>query len=213
MFTIKSTSDEGVYYLVNHWDRHKTFWVEPENIKPEMLFKTPADARRSLKKLLTVMDDYKKDTFELVEMDVLKQTSNNIVELCNQQSTKNELVTNQTKEFHLSDADERINIWFNSLLESSGKTSIGELSLEELSEEIAEVKGTISNERLWAHADSIHEENISILTKYLDELITLSDKAKEQRSSLDSVIHTCEETNKTERRRENRIEKDTNITR
>ena len=39
-YTIKSTSEEGIYYLVNHWQKHKTFWIEKENLKPEMLFKT-----------------------------------------------------------------------------------------------------------------------------------------------------------------------------
>lgn len=68
MFTIKSTSSEGVYYLVNHWEKHKTFWIDPEKIKESMLFKRAADAKRSLTKLLKVMDDYKTDTFELVEI-------------------------------------------------------------------------------------------------------------------------------------------------
>ena len=70
MFTIKSTSDEGVYYLVNHWEKHKPFWIEPNKIKPEMLFKRAADAKRSLTKLLKVMDDYRNDVFELVEINM-----------------------------------------------------------------------------------------------------------------------------------------------
>ena len=70
MFTIRSVSDEGVYYLVNHWNRFKAFWVRPGKIKPEMLFKRPADAKRSLTRLLNVMGDYKTDKFEIVEMEV-----------------------------------------------------------------------------------------------------------------------------------------------
>jgi len=42
MFTIKSISDEGIYYLVNGWDRHKAFWKLKENLKPDMLFKSAA---------------------------------------------------------------------------------------------------------------------------------------------------------------------------
>lgn len=67
-YTIKSTSSEGVYYLVNHWEQHKAFWVEPEKIKQSMLFKRACDAKRSLTKLLSIMDDYRTDKFELVEI-------------------------------------------------------------------------------------------------------------------------------------------------
>lgn len=68
MYTIKSTSEEGVYYLVNHWEKHKKFWVPPEKIRPSMLFKRAADAKRSLTKLLKVMEDYRYDEFEVVEI-------------------------------------------------------------------------------------------------------------------------------------------------
>lgn len=68
MFTIKSTSAEGVYYLVNHWDRHKAFWVAPEKIKPSMLFTQPKYAKMSLSKLLKIMPDYATDKFELIEI-------------------------------------------------------------------------------------------------------------------------------------------------
>ena len=67
-YTIKSTSEEGIYYLVNHWQMHKTFWIERENLKPEMLFKTVGYAQRSLKRLLEIMEDYRTDKFEVVEV-------------------------------------------------------------------------------------------------------------------------------------------------
>lgn len=70
MFTIKSVSDEGIYYLVNGWDRHKAFWKLKENLKPDMLFKNAADAKRSLTKLLKIMPDYATDKFEIVQMDI-----------------------------------------------------------------------------------------------------------------------------------------------
>lgn len=47
---------------------------------------------------------------------------------------------------------------------------LGNPTAEEIRAEIEEVEGTISNERLWAHADSIHEENIAILLEYLEVL-------------------------------------------
>lgn len=67
MYTIKSTSNEGVYYLVNGWEKHYTFWVEERKIRPSMLFKRKQDAKASLTKLLKVMDDYANDKFEMVE--------------------------------------------------------------------------------------------------------------------------------------------------
>ena len=70
MFTVKSVSDEGVYYLVNGWDRHKAFWKSKENLKQDMLFKSVADAKRSLTKLLKIMPDYATDKFEIVQMDI-----------------------------------------------------------------------------------------------------------------------------------------------
>lgn len=66
MFTIKSTSDEGIYFLVNGWEKHKKFWVEESKIRPSMLFKREQDAKMSLTKLLKVMPEYGMDTFELV---------------------------------------------------------------------------------------------------------------------------------------------------
>ncbi len=68
MYTIKSVSKEGTYYLVNHWNKYKTFWIEPEKIKSGMLFKTQANAKASLSKLLKVMEDYKTDKFTLIEI-------------------------------------------------------------------------------------------------------------------------------------------------
>ena len=68
MFTIKSISADGTYYLVNHWQKHKTYWIEPEKVKADMLFKTAADAKRSLTKLLKVMEDYRSDKFEVVKL-------------------------------------------------------------------------------------------------------------------------------------------------
>ena len=68
MFTIKSTSNEGVYYLVNGWDKYKTFWIKPEKVKPNMLFSAPKFAKASLTKLLKIMPEYATDNFELIEV-------------------------------------------------------------------------------------------------------------------------------------------------
>ena len=68
MFTIKSTSDEGVYYLVKDWRKNKAIWITKERLTPKMLFKRPQDAWASLTCLLKVMDEYADDEFELVEI-------------------------------------------------------------------------------------------------------------------------------------------------
>lgn len=69
MFTIKSISDEGTYYLVNGWEKSKAFWKHGSEIKRKEMFKREQDAKASLTKLLKVMDDYLTDTFYIIEMD------------------------------------------------------------------------------------------------------------------------------------------------
>lgn len=69
MFTIKSVSNESIYYLVNHARKYKTFWVEFNELKSDMLFNRVSDAKTSLTKLLKVMSDYRADTFYLVQID------------------------------------------------------------------------------------------------------------------------------------------------
>jgi len=68
MYTIKSISAEGEYYLVNHWQKHKRFWVKKSELKKSMLFSREQDAKASLTKLLNVMDEYANDEFKIVEV-------------------------------------------------------------------------------------------------------------------------------------------------
>lgn len=69
LYTIKSTSDEGVFYLVRNWRKNKAIWVRRDKLKAEMLFKRPQDAQASLTSLLKVMDEYATDKFEVVEFE------------------------------------------------------------------------------------------------------------------------------------------------
>lgn len=64
-YTIRSESDEGVYYLVNGWYKHRAFWVSAKDVNTDMLFKRKQDAKASLAKLLKVMPDYASDKFEM----------------------------------------------------------------------------------------------------------------------------------------------------
>lgn len=68
MYTIKSTSDEGVFYLVKDWRKHKAIWVRKDKLRPTMLFKRPQDAWGSLTCLLKIMDEYVTDKFELEQI-------------------------------------------------------------------------------------------------------------------------------------------------
>lgn len=72
-YTIKSTSSEGVYYLVNGWNKCKTFWFDEKSVMEdtenakEYFFNKPSQAKASLTKLLKIMRDYSTDQFEVVE--------------------------------------------------------------------------------------------------------------------------------------------------
>lgn len=72
-YTIKSTSDEGIYYLVNGWEKCKTFWFGEDEVAKDVekakrfFFNKPSQAKASLTKLLKIMPDYQEDEFEVVE--------------------------------------------------------------------------------------------------------------------------------------------------
>ena len=74
-YVIQSISDEGIYYLCNGWNKHKTFWVDYGEIN-KAIFKTIASAKASLTKLLKIMPDYKTDDFSIAKLfnnyDIIK---------------------------------------------------------------------------------------------------------------------------------------------
>ena len=67
MFTIKSISAEGTYFLVRDWRANKALWVKESELTEKMLFKSVSGAKRSLNSLLKAMPEYKTDTFSVVE--------------------------------------------------------------------------------------------------------------------------------------------------
>lgn len=73
-YTIKSTSAEGIYYLVNGWNKCKTFWFSEKSVLEDkenarrFFFNKPSQAKASLTKLLKVIPDYSTDNFELIEV-------------------------------------------------------------------------------------------------------------------------------------------------
>lgn len=72
MYTIKSISSEGEYYLVNHWDKYKAFWQKKSRISSNRVFKNERSAKTSLTKLLMVMPEYLKDQFMMVRVRLRK---------------------------------------------------------------------------------------------------------------------------------------------
>ena len=72
-YTIKSTSKEGIYYLVNGWHKIGTFWFSEKSVLHDteyakrFFFNKTAQAKASLTKLLKVMPEYAADKFEIVE--------------------------------------------------------------------------------------------------------------------------------------------------
>jgi hypothetical protein len=70
-YTIKSISNDGLYYLINGWYKYFGFWFRTKDIynNPENLnkitFKTAGSAKASLTKLLKIMPDYITDNFIL----------------------------------------------------------------------------------------------------------------------------------------------------
>ena len=77
---------------------------------------------------------------------------------------------------------EMIAFWMKQLLESTGKSNIDELTVEEILTEIEDIKGAIDNERLWEIASdgdepiNPHTENIIVLREYLEILEKMLDK-------------------------------------
>lgn len=66
--------------------------------------------------------------------------------------------------------NETVKIWLEKL---------GTPTREKVLDEIEQVKGTISNEKLWALTDDIHYENIRVLTEYLEELNEILENLKQ----------------------------------
>lgn len=70
MYTIKSVSNEGIWYLINGWWKYKAYWQERDNCTLFTMFSRPQDAKRSLTKLLKyMMAEYGDDDFTLVKFD------------------------------------------------------------------------------------------------------------------------------------------------
>ena len=70
-YYIKTDSEEGIYYLINHWNKYKTFFKRNIPCLRDQFFKTEADAKRSITKLLNggMGDEYRNDKFTIIKAD------------------------------------------------------------------------------------------------------------------------------------------------
>ena len=81
--------------------------------------------------------------------------------------------------------NEMIQSWIDQLLERTGHKSVEELTEMEISAEILDIEGTISNERLWEKGANTTEQrllysgNIINLTSYLGYLEKLIEKPQD----------------------------------
>lgn len=81
--------------------------------------------------------------------------------------------------------NEMIQSWIDQLLERTGHKSVEELTEMEISAEILDIEGTISNERLWEKGANtteqrlLHSGNIINLTTYLSYLEKLIEKPQD----------------------------------
>lgn len=81
--------------------------------------------------------------------------------------------------------NEMIQSWIDQFLERTGHKSVEELTEMEISAEILDIEGTISNERLWEKGANtteqrlLHSGNIINLTSYLGYLEKLIEKPQE----------------------------------
>ena len=82
-YTVKSISNDGVYFMVRDWRKNKAIWVSVNKLKQEYLYKSAHTCIKALEKLLNVMDEYATDKFIVVSI-----TDGNITE-CGKLSVEN----------------------------------------------------------------------------------------------------------------------------
>ena len=82
-YTVKSISNDGVYFMVRDWRKNKAIWVSVNKLKQEYLYKSANACIKALEKLLNVMDEYATDKFIVVSI-----TDGNITE-CEKLSVEN----------------------------------------------------------------------------------------------------------------------------
>lgn len=78
-----------------------------------------------------------------------------------------------------AETEDMIQFWFEQLLESTGKSNVDELTVEEIEAEIEDIKGTISNESIVIGVSEFAEHNIKQYEVYLEKLIEMLNNKEE----------------------------------
>lgn len=78
-----------------------------------------------------------------------------------------------------AETEDMIQFWFEQLLESTGKSNVDELTVEEIKAEIEDIKGTISNESIVIGVSEFAEHNIKQYEAYLEKLIEMLNNKEE----------------------------------
>ena len=73
MYTIKSVSADGTYYLVNGWNKWNAWWT-PSCMVGRNLFKSIGLAKRSLKRLQEYEPDFLNDEITILKYDEESKT-------------------------------------------------------------------------------------------------------------------------------------------
>lgn len=71
MYTLKSESSEGVFYLYKGWGTQKWYgimWSKEKPYNARFLFKSPASAWASFTKLCKIMPEYRTDKVTIEEV-------------------------------------------------------------------------------------------------------------------------------------------------
>ena len=68
-YTVKSISNDGVYFMVRDWRKNKAIWVSFDMLKPEYLYKSSNTSIKALEKLLNAMEEYVEDKLSVVYIE------------------------------------------------------------------------------------------------------------------------------------------------
>lgn len=69
MYTVRNESTEGVYYLINHWNKYKKWFVPHLPQMNDQYFRREQDAKTGITKVISVSDGmYDNDVFTIIKI-------------------------------------------------------------------------------------------------------------------------------------------------
>ena len=108
---------------------------------------------------------------------LFEEMADRLSEMCDEIHDDNDFLQDLADEAVM---EETIDIWIGQLLESTGKSSVNELTIEEIYKEKDDVEGAIRNEEITIGLpNSFAEENIRTLARYLSMLDNMIENKEE----------------------------------